>query len=160
MGYTHYWYRKVKTLDKDKWQGFLADVQQMHLALGDDEDGNPIEIKGWDGTGEPEFTDEDVRFNGNSAREFDHETFHIPRVVARLGVDGDGFAFCKTAQKPYDLFVCACLLAAKKAFGKNIEIHTDGDAKDWAPAIRFAEPYIGTKGYYKHGPNKDTIEVA
>lgn len=37
-----------------------------------------------------------------------------------------GFQFCKTARKPYDTAVTACLLLAKHHFGSAIEITSDG----------------------------------
>ena len=44
---------------------------------------------------------------------------------------GKLFAFCKTAYRPYDLAVTACLIAAKQHFGNDIYLSTDGDDKDW-----------------------------
>ena len=48
-----------------------------------------------------------------------------------------GFDFCKTARKPYDVVVCAALLAIKHHQGDNVEIRSDGDFGDeWQPAYR------------------------
>ena len=55
--------------------------------------------------------------------------------------DGD-FNFCKTARKPYDLLVCACLIAAKKEL--NYEVHSDGKKEDWQPAIDFYNKVTGS----------------
>ena len=51
--------------------------------------------------------------------------------------DFEGFAFCKTGRKPYDVVVCAALLAIKHHQGDNVEICSDGNFDDeWQPAYR------------------------
>jgi hypothetical protein len=59
MGYTHYWYR-TKTFNKDAFVAFKNDmvkVADMLSCCG-------IRLAGWNGKGDPVFTDDDVRFNG------------------------------------------------------------------------------------------------
>ena len=53
-----------------------------------------------------------------------HETFYI-----ELPSHDDGF--CKTAEKPYDMVVTASLILAKKIFGADISIKSDGKWTDW-----------------------------
>ena len=48
-----------------------------------------------------------------------------------------GFRYCKTARKPYDVVVCAALLAIKHHQGDNVEITSDGKFdNEWQPAYR------------------------
>jgi hypothetical protein len=114
MGYTHYW-RKPKGLSEDKWAKYLKDVKKL--------------LKGSRGVIQFE-SDENrcpainhyVRFNG--IEEDGHETFVLCR-------DESDFDFCKTACKPYDKYVTACLILAKLHFGDEISISSDGDREDW-----------------------------
>ncbi len=74
----------------------------------------------------PEFSSKAVVFNG--VGENSHETFYIEKKDIDLN-------FCKTARKPYDLLVCACLIAAADIL--NYTISSDGNLNDWQPAISF-----------------------
>lgn len=79
-------------------------------------------LAGPDGTGDPEVGPEEVAFNGRD--EQGHESFIFP--------GGTGFNFTKTASKPYDKVVVACLLAARAHIPEDVlEISSDGDWKDW-----------------------------
>lgn len=49
------------------------------------------------------------------------------------------FGFCKTAQKPYDKYVVACLIIAKSIFGKDVTISSDGDLEEWQEGKALAE---------------------
>ncbi|KKN79217.1 hypothetical protein LCGC14_0342340 [marine sediment metagenome] len=78
--------------------------------------------------------------NGTGLGEGDHETMYIEKIVppddlsrefAKVRNQELLFAFCKTAYKPYDLTVTACLIAFKHFFGEDVVISTDGDDKDW-----------------------------
>ena len=42
--------------------------------------------------------------------------------------------FCKTNRKPYDLAVCAVLLAFKKRFVTTVKISSDGSSEEWKDA--------------------------
>lgn len=77
-----------------------------------------------------------------------HETFYLPRVFKpetyeKPKADGTYFAFCKTAYKPYDLAVTACLLIAKHHLGDLIVVHSDGEPKDWQDARNICEGVLG-----------------
>jgi len=69
---------------------------------------------------------------GNNA----HETFTL-REHYNQNLD-DAFNFCKTARKPYDTVVTACLSVLKYRLGNLIEISSDGDAEDWDAGVAFA----------------------
>lgn len=137
MGYTHYWYRKER-LAISKFKAFRQDVLALYLELPDG-----LAIRGWDGTGAAEFTQESVRFNGNTATGESCETFHFPRILETQWHQKHPkykslyFQFCKTRREPYDLLVMATLICAKHHFGKAVLVSSDGGYEDWQPAIDF-----------------------
>ena len=115
MGYTHYWkFNQEPT--PEKFTEFVEGVRQITATA--DEAGIPI--------GEELYKSDYVRFNG--VGDGAHESFYIELPVGDERYD-DGF--CKTAEKPYDTAVTASLILAKKIFGKDIEIRSDGNWSDW-----------------------------
>lgn len=73
-----------------------------------------------------------------------HETLRIDRVLKKEDIEwqddrkyasprdkGMYFSCCKTAYKPYDLFVTAVLIAAKHHLGDMFRVSSDGDEPDW-----------------------------
>jgi len=81
------------------------------------------------------FTDTLIRFNG--VDDAGHETFSISSDCM-----AQGFDFCKTAEKPYDIAVCACLIICKHWF-PDIKVSSDGDMGDWEPAIDVVRTILG-----------------
>jgi len=70
-----------------------------------------------------------------------HETFIVLRKVGSVDQvieDGDPrhFSFCKTARKPYDLMVTACLILYKHYF-PEVRISSDGDIDEWKESFKF-----------------------
>jgi hypothetical protein len=144
MGYTHY-FRRKETLPKEEYKQFIDEVKAILKALPKD-----IKIKGWDGTGKPTITDELLSFNGDDSLGLSHETFSFPRVKEIKEwerEDGGGmyFEFCKTARKPYDVFVCAVLLSASHYFDDKIIISSDGDFsnEEWGEGLELYEKVTG-----------------
>ena len=92
MGYTHYWTRQQDTIPQDLWDKFVRKVTPIiedHKSLLSDIEIGP----------------ERVFFNGG------HETLVLARVEPPKDyLDGEHFSFCKTARKPYDKVVVACLI--------------------------------------------------
>ena len=115
MGYTHYWKFKQEPTP-EKFTEFVEGVRQITATA--DEAGIPI--------GEELYESNYVRFNG--VGDGAHESFYIELPVGDERYD-DGF--CKTAEKPYDTAVTASLILAKKIFGEDIEIRSDGNWSDW-----------------------------
>jgi len=115
MGYTHYWKFKQKPTP-EKFAEFVEGVKQITATA--DEAGIPI--------GEELYKSDYVRFNGVDAGA--HETFYIELPVGDERYDN---SWCKTAEKPYDTAVTASLILAKKIFGEDIEIRSDGNWSDW-----------------------------
>lgn len=131
MGYTHYW-TQLRDLTDEEWADALEHVAAI---LKDVEFEQSIPLADMEGKArtKPEFTDKFIAFNG--VGEDSHETFKINRRMTkeweggRLGAD-----FCKTARKPYDLAVTACL----SYFSSVVESHdvsSDGDGEDWLAGV-------------------------
>jgi len=138
MGYTHYW--RPKKADDKTWNEFVAVCKKLHKKLPDS-----IVIADGFGEGSPTFggilnkdiprlNSPTIDFNGSEARGEAYETFRIIQ-------NDDEWQFCKTARKPYDLLVCACLIAAKEILG--YEVTSDGDREDWEEAITFYTKVTG-----------------
>jgi hypothetical protein len=53
------------------------------------------------------------------------------------------FAFCKTAYKPYDLVVTACLIVFKNYFKDNFIVSSDGNDSDWQEAKEICHKVLG-----------------
>ena len=137
MGYTHYWtVKKGKSIGKAetieaKYQRAIADCQRIvkawyrengalsgytaHAKLGK-YGGIQVNGKGEDG----------------------HETFTLREHFNQNFENGEGFNFCKTARKPYDTVVTACLSVLKHRLGDAIDVSSDGDASDWIEGVEYA----------------------
>lgn len=90
----------------------------------------------------PHVSNQMVHFNGKG--EDGHETFVFARETEIRDYQKQegakrAFSFCKTAQKPYDKYVVACLIIAKSIFGKDVTISSDGDLEEWQEGKALAE---------------------
>lgn len=128
MGYTHYF--PHTEVSKSVWTDIVAGCKRacklsgVRLVHEFDEEDLP-----------PTFGEDAVWFNGAGAD--GHETFSLHR-----GGSG-GFTFCKTASKPYDLAVTACLLIYKHFSPDTMKLTSDGDKKDWQAGKELAERALG-----------------
>lgn len=127
MGYTHYFSKVNSTTDEALRFEMFARGARTIIEYATKYDG--IALAGWDGEveGAWEITDEVVRFNGLGADS--HETF-------AWGMDSSGFNFCKTARKPYDAVVAACLIHLKDIYGDAVSIGSDGYWSEWSDGAR------------------------
>ena len=150
MGYTHYWTPKAENT-KEEFKEFSKACKKLHDELPKTTDtaggycsDDPLEIRGGRGDGEPVFTADAVYFNGNAERDLDHETFYIERTN-----EDSLWNFCKTARKPYDLLVVACLLAAVDFLDYTFSSDGFTDYKgvksvdDLMPALKFYNKVMG-----------------
>lgn len=132
MGYTHYW--TPKKANPEKFKIFSDTCKKLYNNLPENTNtaggyysNEKIEIGNSDGSKlKPIFENTYISFNGMGKNS--HETFEI-------NFNNTDWDFCKTARKPYDLLVCACLLAAADIL--NYEISSDGNFEDWEPAMKF-----------------------
>jgi hypothetical protein len=76
--------------------------------------------------------------NVNGKGDDGHETFAVREHFSQNLENDGGFNFCKTARKPYDLVVIACLTILKHRLGECIEVSSDGDAQDWQDGVAYA----------------------
>jgi hypothetical protein len=151
MGYTRYWKIK-KQLDTERFKEYSETCrivcQEWEKILIEYylSEGNSLELAehkskicGWDGRGEPVFSDTKISFNGSISdddrlSDLSHETFCISLFDKE-------FNFCKTARKPYDKQVIACLYLLTKFFGDDVEVSSDGDNSD-SEIISFLVSYL------------------
>jgi hypothetical protein len=122
MGYTHYFRKTHENREDSRMFDMFGQGVRTIIEYATKYDG--IQIA--DGQGEHldkwEVTDELIRFNGYG--EDSHETFYwVP--------DGGELNFCKTAHKPYDTVVTACLLHLKDVYGDSVSIGSNGGWSDW-----------------------------
>jgi len=135
MGYTHYWYynpTKAKSGTEAAFSKALADVKNYKAIL----ERRGLVVRGPMGDGLPELTSEVIAYNGDASEGLDHESFCVEREEQ---APRDGFAFCKTARKPYDTLVCLSLISLFEAFGdpEVFSYCSDGDddeAGEWQEA--------------------------
>lgn len=135
--YSHYWTWHT-TPDINKLKQCIADMARIVREQ------NVCTIRGWDGTGEPLIEELAISFNGDSEARaeygdtLDHETFSFPGYTFTNRPEWDTepesvFNFCKTARKPYDAVVTACLLVARDHFDESVlSINSDGWWHEWA----------------------------
>lgn len=162
MGYTHYWKSSTFKSEEEKTKKFdkffevcrklYENRPKQSLSAGGYYADADLLIANGQGEGEPFFGDRFldaksdqeygrvVWFNGYTPKssafeDLSHETF----MISEKKNEGD---FCKTARKPYDLLVCACLIAAGKILG--YQINTDGTLEDWKPAFEFYNSVMNT----------------
>lgn len=156
--YTHYWYQR-RDFTRDEWQRIVATFQKMRENLpystasgGGYYQDEPLAIAGADGAGEPTADAMIIMFNG--AAPLAGETFLLVRLsqLYHDAYDWDPeenawFNFCKTGRRPYDLVVCALLLAMTAIAPDAIQVSSDGDMQglDWLPARNYLKMLEGTK---------------
>jgi hypothetical protein len=163
MGYTNYWTIK-KEITQETWAKIVEDCKKLYENLPEYSESAggyyldaPLILNGGGYYQKPQFTKKHILFNGgscptkdrvkdergywfdNNNKDLGHEIFDLTPLPRARAWDSslDGFGFCKTARKPYDLMVKACLLICKEYLGDGIEISCDGDDEDWKPAIAF-----------------------
>ena len=94
-------------------------IAASEIPMGD-ADGNP--------GSQPQLGPELIRLNGIQPQHC--ETFLYP--------DPSGWEYCKTGYQPYDVIVCATLMAMKHHLQENVAISSDGDldGPEWQAAYR------------------------
>jgi len=139
MGYTHYWKPKVSNDEDFKNFSLLCKKLNNNLpektnSAGGFYENDFLEIADGVGKRKPTFDNTIVNFNGKG--KLSHETFQISKTCAE-------WDFCKTARKPYDLLVVACLILAWQIL--DYRFSSDGftdyngkkDCDDLLPAMNF-----------------------
>lgn len=161
MGYTHYWYRP-KAIPVATWEKFRADVCLLTNTWNKAETPERRVAYEYDQPGKlPTANKNQVRFNGIG--EGGHETLIIERVIPKAdwdrpsfrgGPKTEEFTFCKTAEKPYDGLVVACLIALHHHVPET-NVSSDGDDGDWAKGRTFCQDILGYGSEYEFQKNTD-----
>jgi len=144
LGYTHYWNTKP-SISKDKWGNF---TNALKVLLSDPI--APLALEYNQEYKKPSVTKEQIRFNGIG--EDGHETFYIKRKdkPADWAMDKETvFGFCKTANKPYDVYVTASLLLAKLYLEDEISISSDGEVSCWQAGVELINNTVGKEWNFK-----------
>ena len=121
MGYSHS-YTLQKHADP-RFAEITRDVNDIitasEIPMGD-ANGNP--------GSQPQLGPELIRLNGIQPQHC--ETFLYPAPA--------GWEYCKTGYQPYDVIVCATLMAMKHHLQENVAISSDGnlDGPEWQAAYR------------------------
>lgn len=136
MGFTRY-YTIHKKLNSEDFSKFSKDSESICKWISKS---YGHKIAGWNGHGDPEFTDELVSFNGRQFIDTDesHETFEI-------SIKSSGFNFTKTQLKPYDKHVFAVLYIAHHYFGDSIEVSCDGEGDEYPEITKVVKSFLRDK---------------
>lgn len=125
MGYTHYW-TLSRPIETEEMAPLADDVRKI-VALS----GISVAYEYDEPTRPPQIDECAICLNGIG--DDGHETFYIK--AGKSGLTNEpgmaGFAFCKTARKPYDVIVAASLLALKHWLGNAVSLSSDGNIEDW-----------------------------
>ena len=121
MGYTHYW-RPTRDLTEDEWDN----IRQVAKTILKDNHGIILDNEPTDSQN-LSITYESILCNGIG--DDGHETFYLTRKMR------NDFEFCKTAQKPYDKYVVAMLIAVTE-ITDSITVSSDGDQEDWLEGLQ------------------------
>jgi hypothetical protein len=148
MGYTHY-FQQNRNFTKAEWEIVSADLKAI-VDYAQHECGIPLAGGSGEGGTTPEFAGSVISFNG--VGDDAHETFIIQRVRVLESYqtpDRLGWSFCKTARKPYDDVVTACLcylgsvtrrdLNGEPILGTEVfSSSSDGDGSDFLNGLDLA----------------------
>ena len=121
MGYTHYW-RQTRDLTENEWDN----VRQVAKKILKDNHGVILDNEPTDSQN-LSITYDSVLCNGIG--DDGHETFYLTRKMR------NDFEFCKTAQKPYDKYIVAMLIAVTQ-ITDSITVSSDGDQSDWLEGLQ------------------------
>ena len=121
MGDTHYW-RPTRDLTEDEWDN----IRQVAKTILKDNHGIILDNEPTDSQN-LSITYESILCNGIG--DDGHETFYLTRKMR------NDFEFCKTAQKPYDKYIVAMLIAVAQ-ITDSISVSSDGDQEDWLEGLQ------------------------
>lgn len=154
MGYTHYWgfnspERKKGAADaaQKAYVKAVEDCQRVIRAY-QRQAGSAERLSGYSAhTKIGKYAGIQLNGKGDLAHEsFDlREHFRQAHEANGYGWVGRGSNFCKTARKPYDIVVVACLCILKYRLRGLINVGSDGDQQDWQAGAGFAAHVLKRK---------------
>lgn len=139
MGYTHYWdfYKAEKGKAKQIEAKFQKAVKACQTIIATYSKANGG-LSGYSAHTNP---GQYGGINVNGSRENAHETFAILEHFSE-NING---GFCKTARKPYDIVVVACLCTLEHFLPNNFAAFSDGDSSDWLAGLELARRVLRNK---------------
>lgn len=143
MGYTHYWtFKEVngKNLIKAEKQ-FKKAVKACQCVIKY----YYKEFKGISGYSAHTKLGQYSGIEMNGKQDLGHETFYLRSTFK----ESIGFHFCKTARKPYDTLVVACLSILHYYLNEFIEIDSDGEASELQDGVDYVNKIVLTKCKFK-----------
>jgi hypothetical protein len=149
MGYTHYFEFKVpkgiKARDlEERYQTAIAECSKVArhwntvVAVKGSVD-DFARLSGFSAHTKPSEKYGGLQLNGKG--EYAHEPFEL-REHFKQNMENGALHSCKTAHKPYDTVIVACLAILKYRLGDAIEVSSDGNATDWMHGVRLARQVI------------------
>lgn len=143
MGYTHYWtFKKPNRGDAAKteelYQKAVKECAKIIRTYYDANGG----LSGYTAhTPIGKYGGILVNGKGDDA----HEDFVLREHFKQNFENTDGFDFCKTARKPYDVVVTACLIVLKHRLGDYIKVSSDGYQHEWEAGLELAKRVLKLK---------------
>lgn len=139
MGYTHYFGPKAGTKQaaavlERKYKLAIKRCQQIAVAYKAQHGG----LAGYTAHTKPGMYG---GLNINGSGDAGHETFLMREHFSENAND-----FCKTARKPYDTVVTACLIVLAHYLGDAFEVSSDGDSRYWQDGLMLARQVTKLKG--------------
>lgn len=146
MGYTHYWtFREPKRGETAKiekaYQKAIKECAKIartyYLANGGlsgfSAHTEPGKYGGLKINGKGDDMHEDFIMREHFKQNFERDTFM------------KGWDFCKTARKPYDIVVTACLIVLEYRLPNNFRVDSDGCTSDWQEGLELAQRILKNK---------------
>ncbi len=122
MGYTHYW-KQAKKATHEEWAAFATAAKAVVKAAREE-----VEL-------EADIDADGIDVNGVGPESYENMVFgHGPKE----------FAFCKTAQRPYDVVVVALLALAKRTL-PGFSWSSDGGDEAMREGDAALEKFLGSK---------------
>lgn len=146
MGYTHYWSFDFSCIPRgqtalyERWyrQAILQCQQFAYDYNRCLPKGHADRLSGFSTHVEP-GTYQGLNINGR--RENQHELFCMREHLKH----NEQHNFCKTARKPYDRVVVACLRILQAFLGPAISVSSDGTKDDWRDGLKLSRRYASTR---------------
>jgi hypothetical protein len=118
---THYWHRRGP-FTRERFNQAVSDCKRVCESERFED-----LLAGWDGTGDPIFTESQISFNGVDDKGL--ETFSVEQDATH------GIQSCKTGGFPYDMAIRCCLLILRHHLPEEIEISSDDrNPRKWVDA--------------------------
>lgn len=155
MGYTHYWsFKSSRGQAKKVEENYCLALRQCQRVIKK----YNADLKAKDAKHPNRLSGYSVHtkieaYGGlelNGVGELSHEPFTMREHFSENEAN-----FCKTARKPYDTCVVACLIILKHYLGDLIEVSSDGKTSDWIDGLKLAKKVLGIEALTIPIKNRD-----